>query len=122
MDTSWNYSLAINYTMNAYQYVIVYESRYNYLAAATFISVLACCSVLPTFNGSWRLNRPFSLTPIETAKAFDAPLLRSSGTDISDLSVDKLVKRVGTTEVQYVAVAGIDGEDMEPRQRKFLVA
>ncbi|KAG9521984.1 hypothetical protein KCV07_g3398, partial [Aureobasidium melanogenum] len=121
MDTSWNRSIAKNYTMRAHEYVIVYESRYVYLAAATFISLLACCSVLPTFNGFRKLNRPFSLSPIEIAKAFDAPLLRCSEMGTSDLPVDKLLKHVGTTEVQYAAVTDGDGEDIKLRERKFAI-
>ncbi|KAG9519291.1 hypothetical protein KCU93_g8153, partial [Aureobasidium melanogenum] len=122
LGNSSNSSLITEYAMTAYQPVILYQSHYTYLAAATFISLLACCSVLPMFNGFWRLDRSFSLSPIEIAKAFDAPLLRSSEGDTSDLPVDKLVKDVGATEVQYVAVADGDGEDMKLRQRKFVVA
>ncbi|KAH0172830.1 hypothetical protein KCU67_g1558, partial [Aureobasidium melanogenum] len=122
LSNSTNSSLATEYTMTASELVIVYESRYIYLAAATFISLLACCSVLPIFNGFWRLNRPFSLSPIEIAQAFDAPLLRLSGAGTSDLPVDQLVKRVGTTGVQYVTIANTDREYTELRQRKFVVA
>ncbi|KAH0365385.1 hypothetical protein KCU65_g6098, partial [Aureobasidium melanogenum] len=118
---SSNISLATNYTMNATELVIVYDSRYKYLIAATIISLLACCSVLPTFDGYWRLDRPYSLSPIEIAKAFDAPLLRSSGTGTSDLPVDKLVKHVGTTQAQYVVITDTDGEDIKLRERKFAV-
>jgi hypothetical protein len=122
LGNSSNSSLVTHYPMTAYEPVIMYQSRYRYLFAATLISLLACCSVLPTFNGFWRLNRPFSLSPIEIAKAFDAPLLRLSGAGTSDLPVDKLVKRVGTTGVQYVIIADEDGEYTKLRQRKFIVA
>lgn len=107
--------------MNATELVIVYDSRYKYLVAATIISLLACCSVPPTFDGYWRLDRPNSSSPIEIAKAFDAPLLRSSGKGTSDLPVDKLVKHVGTTQAQYVAITDTDGEDIKLRERKFAI-
>lgn len=107
--------------MNASELVIVYESRSSHLIAATTISLLACCFVLPTFDGYRRPDRPYSLSPIEIAKAFDAPLLRSSSMGTSDLPADKLAKHVGTTEVQYVAVTGTEGEDSMLRQRKFIV-
>ena len=40
-----------------------------------------------------------SLSPIEIAKAFDAPLLRERGT--SNMPVDDLLKVVGKTKVRY---------------------
>ncbi|KAH0162851.1 hypothetical protein KCU67_g5780, partial [Aureobasidium melanogenum] len=118
---SSNSSLSTNSTMSAQESVLQYESRYAYLIAAIFISMLACCSVLPTLNGFWRLDRQFSLSPIEIAKAFDAPVLRLSRHSTSGLPVEKLVKQVGSTEVQYGT--GIDADEgfTELQQRKFVV-
>ncbi|THW69029.1 hypothetical protein D6D19_08628 [Aureobasidium pullulans] len=118
---SSNSSQTTFYTMTALEPVIQYESRYIYLIAATCISLLACCSVLPIFNGFWRLDRPFSFSPIEIASAFDAPLFRPPGANTSDLPVEMLVKEVGNIEVQYSTVDNAHGTYMELRQRKFRV-
>jgi hypothetical protein len=119
--SSSNTSLATNYTLAAEEPVIRYESRYIYLVAATFISLLACCAVLPTFNGFWKLDRPFSLSPIEIANAFDAPLLRLPAADNLDLPVETLIKRVGSTEVQYITVVDAHKEAVQLRQKRFAV-
>lgn len=114
--------VAQHYILDGEELVPQYKSRYGYLIAATFISLLACCSVLPAFHGFWRLDRSFSLSPIEIAKAFEAPLLRPSGTGYSDMPVDQLTDYyVGTKEVQYITVTKTYGKYIRRRQKKFAV-
>ncbi len=53
----------------------VFHSDYRFLAASTTLSFVCVVLIAPTFFGWWALGRSVSLNPIETAKAFDAPLL-----------------------------------------------
>lgn len=76
----------------------VYHSEYPYLAGAIALLLLSVALVLPTFYGFWDLGRPISLNPIETGKAFNAPLLAGPG---SNASLEALAKRVGSIEVRY---------------------
>ncbi|KAI9822913.1 MAG: hypothetical protein M1832_002938 [Thelocarpon impressellum] len=76
----------------------VYESNMLFLALATAATALGTLAVLPTFYGYWTLGRTTSLSPIETAKAFNAPLLRSPD---SNAEVDELLDRIGGRRVRY---------------------
>jgi hypothetical protein len=76
----------------------IYHTDYLFLALATLASVLAITSVLFTFHGFWRIGRRVSMSPIETATAFNAPLLRNSD---CNASVKALLKQVGRRPVKY---------------------
>jgi hypothetical protein len=86
-----------NITMQSFS-VTVFKSRYEYLAAAVGIMLLSILVVVPTYNGFWELGREVTLSPIEIAKAFDAPLLRDGG---SNATVRQLVRQVGNVKVAY---------------------
>lgn len=81
----------------------IYESNYSYFAIATTLSILGILSV-GTFNGFWQLGRSVTLSPVETAKAFNAPILSSND---SNATVWDLLEEVGTRSVRYGAVAVI---------------
>lgn len=55
----------------------VYESHYLYLGLAVLVTALGIIFVAPTFHGYWILGRTVSMSPIETAKALNAPMLSS---------------------------------------------
>jgi hypothetical protein len=76
--------------------------RLPFLALATVASLLAITSVLLTFHGFWGIGRNVSMSPIETAKAFNAPLLRNSD---SNAPAKALLKEVGTRPVRYGIVS-----------------
>ncbi|KIX07977.1 uncharacterized protein Z518_02631 [Rhinocladiella mackenziei CBS 650.93] len=82
----------------------VYHTDYLFLGLATLASVAAIVVVLFTFHGFWRLGRSVSMSPIETAKAFDAPLLRSAD---STSAVPDLLKQVGKIPVKYGLVTDV---------------
>ncbi|KAH0847223.1 hypothetical protein FOPE_00354 [Fonsecaea pedrosoi] len=82
----------------------VYHTDYLFLALATLSSLLGIGSVLYTFHGSWSIGRRVSMSPIETAKAFNAPLLRSAD---SNASADELLRQVGSTPVRYGLVSEV---------------
>ena len=78
----------------------VYSSHFGYLWGALAVMALGIASVVPTFNGWWHLGRPMTLSPIETAKAFNAPMLVTDHAH-SNVEVNRLVRDVGTRRVQY---------------------
>lgn len=88
----------------------VYKTSYVFLALATLASGLAILSVLLTFNGFWRLGRKVSMSPLETAKAFDAPIMKEAD---SSAPAKALLNQVGGKPVKYGLVndgAGFDTE------------
>ena len=95
--------------------IAVYESHYLYLGLASLFTALAIILVVPTFIGYWHLGRKVSMSPIETAKAFNAPLLRNHD---SNADADQLVKNLGQISVRYGAIVfpSGNGELLETKQ------
>lgn len=93
----------------------VYTANYRYMAAAVALSLLGVIAVIPTYHGFWELGGPVSMSPLEIAKAFNAPILR--GAEGNQLAEDML-HIVGRTKVRYgdsgVAVNS-GGEEMVRR-------
>lgn len=87
--------------------VQVYVSHYHYLGGALLVMFLSIVLVFPTFLGWWHLGRQMSLSPIEIAKAFNAPLLKGCG---SNSKVKEISKDVGGLEVVYGGVVIPDSE------------
>ncbi|KAF1347076.1 hypothetical protein BDV97DRAFT_400949 [Delphinella strobiligena] len=106
------------YTLSQQVAEIHYESHYAYLVAATVISLVACASLLPTFDKFWTLGRPMSLSPVEVAKAFNAPILRSPEPGACNMPVQRLLSVVGSTQVQY----GVSGEEDSTGQGRLQMA
>jgi len=63
--------------------VAVYKVRYVFTLAALGVTLAASLSVSFLLAGWRRLGRDFSVSPLEVAKAFDAPLLRDVGSNVS---------------------------------------
>lgn len=55
-----------------------YHTSKGWLVSGVAIMLLNCVLIMPTFWGWWRLERLFTMNPLETAKAFDAPALRDT--------------------------------------------
>jgi hypothetical protein len=90
----------------------IYESHYVFLAIATIVTGIAIACVSLTFHGYWQLGRKFSMSPIEIATAFNAPMLRGAK---SNADAKTLLNEVGGQPVKYGAVGtnetiGTDGE------------
>ncbi|GIZ49525.1 hypothetical protein CKM354_001255500 [Cercospora kikuchii] len=88
--------------------VTVYHSHYEYLAGAIALTFLAMALVMATFNGFWLLGRNVTMSPIETAKAFNAPLLAH---EHPNAEVQELVKGAGAKPVRYGEVMTQVDED-----------
>jgi len=76
----------------------VYEVQPQSLAAAFTLIVMACLSIIPTYWGWWRLGRPVSMSPLEVAKAFDAPLMQQAD---PNGTINDHLRSVGNTRVRY---------------------
>ena len=83
----------------------VYASHYLYLGLSLGLSFLAFLFLIPLFVGYWRLGRPVSFSPLEVAKAFEAPLLSDHP---RNAPADRLLRGVKGTRVQY----GVGAEDV----------
>jgi hypothetical protein len=79
----------------------IYESHYAFLAVATIVTGIAIACVSLTFHGYWQLGREFSMSPLEIATAFNAPILRGAG---SNADAKTLLDEVGDRPVKYGAV------------------
>ncbi len=88
--------------------IAVYVSHYLYLGLASLFTALAIILVIPTFIAYWQLGREVSMSPIETAKAFNAPLLRNYD---SNADAEHLIKNLGHMGVRYGAIISATGND-----------
>jgi hypothetical protein len=62
------------------------------------VIVIVCLSILPTYWGWWHLGRPVSMSFLEIAKAFDAPLMQRAN---PNGTADDHLRSVGDTRVRY---------------------
>ncbi|KFZ19670.1 hypothetical protein V501_00577 [Pseudogymnoascus sp. VKM F-4519 (FW-2642)] len=85
-------------TMTQTSSINVYSSDYKFLGASIAIIILSLILITPLYYGYWKIGRRPTLNPLETAKAFGAPLLERAG---SNMEVTGLVKVVGPTKVRY---------------------
>jgi hypothetical protein len=104
--------LAMQQTTN----INVFQSDYRYLVAATVIALSFVLLISFTFRGWSELGRRMTLNPIETAKAFDAPLLVGPS---SNAQLAELVTRVGDRGVRFGAVETYAQERGPMRQLKL---
>jgi len=80
---------------------LVFHSDYRYLAGAVSIMLLALLAVCIPLWGWWELGRPVSLSPVETAKAFGAPLLQKAS---KAANAEDLMHEIGALPVRYGGV------------------
>jgi hypothetical protein len=78
---------------------LVYTSNLWFFTAAAGIMLCGIMLVACTYHHWWLVGRPVSLSPLEIAKAFDAPLLAVPGTSNTD--VKGLLDAVGQLQVKY---------------------
>ncbi|KAL9626005.1 MAG: hypothetical protein Q9204_007662 [Flavoplaca sp. TL-2023a] len=76
----------------------VYVTDRRYLATAAVISLVSVAAVAATLWGWWELGREVSASPLEIAKAFNAPLLDGMG---SNVPWNKIPKQVAREKIQY---------------------
>ncbi|MCJ1402974.1 hypothetical protein MMC11_006196 [Xylographa trunciseda] len=79
----------------------LYVSNFAYLSGAVSLMILNTCVLFPLFLGWWHLGRTTSLSPIEVAKAFRAPLLRDSD---CNGDINMLLNETGSRKARYGVV------------------
>lgn len=77
---------------------IIYITNYHYLIITAAFSLLGMLTVIPTFWGWWEDGREISMSPLEIAKAFDAPL---SGPADGNATSNEIISQIGERRVQY---------------------
>jgi hypothetical protein len=78
----------------------IYVTDFRYMIAAAVVSAASVIAISITFYGWWQLGRTATFSPLEIAKAFDAPLLAQVGSNVN-LSDNSNLGAVGATRVQY---------------------
>ncbi|RDL40421.1 uncharacterized protein BP5553_00400 [Venustampulla echinocandica] len=94
----------------------VHRSDYRFLIASTLLTTVFVVLITPMFIGWWELGRDVTLNPMETAKAFDAPLLRGPG---SNAPLPELLKSMATRRVRFGEVESYAAGPMVSRQLKL---
>jgi hypothetical protein len=77
---------------------LLFHSERRYLAAALAVMLLALLAVLFLLWGWRELRKPVSLSPLETAKAFGAPMMQNVG---RNSGVEEILEKMGGWEVKY---------------------
>jgi len=80
---------------------LVYQSDYSWFAIAIAVTAIATFGCVIPLWGWWDLGRKATLNPIETAKAFNIPRLRTAG---HGCGAKDIVKDVGNLRVGYIQV------------------
>ncbi len=86
---------------NGFHERIVYRTDWRTAAAAIAISFLGVAATLPLYWRWWRLGRSVTLSPVEIAKAFGAPLLRGVN---SNATAHEMAHAASALAVRYGAV------------------
>lgn len=100
-----------------------YRSNYGFLTAAVLLTMVSILVVMTTFNGFWTLGRAVSMSPLEIAKAFNAPLLAKED---PNAKAEELVRSSGKRNVRYQqafkgpvdTAAGVNGFDATFERRR----
>lgn len=76
----------------------VFAIHRGWLAGGLAVIGLASLTVALTFHGWWRLGREVSMSPLEIARAFNAPLLQQAEPNATG---DDLKKDFGKEKVRF---------------------
>jgi hypothetical protein len=98
--------------------VSIYRAQYRFLAIAVLFTFIAAISIVPVYQGFWNLGRNVTLSPVEISKAFNAPALVCSD---SNLDITRLLREVGQREIQYGAVLLSDNVTDETEGQNALI-
>jgi hypothetical protein len=78
---------------------VVFKVQYQYFLGAIAVMLLSVAAIISILKGWWVLGRTTSLSPLEVAKAFNAPFLQSRQS--SNAPIDDLLKEIGDRQVKY---------------------
>ncbi|KAH8822055.1 hypothetical protein F5884DRAFT_851252 [Xylogone sp. PMI_703] len=88
---------------NATHAVVIYQSDYRYLGLSLLITCIGMTTIFPMLLGWWNLGRNVTMSPLELAKAFNAPLFAAAP---SNATISQLLRRLGTRKIWYGLVNG----------------
>ncbi|KAK4619366.1 hypothetical protein CLAFUW4_11573 [Fulvia fulva] len=91
-----------------------YQTRWKYFVFAATLDLICVVLVALLYRDYWKLGRSMSISPLETAKAFDVPLLRYLP---SNMNGKQLAQVAGEVRVRYGAFESdeLDGEHASRR-------
>ena len=81
----------------------IYRTHMGYMAAGLAVAVLGVLAVATLFFGWWELGRKVTMSPVEIARAFDAPLLR--GVD-GNAEIKDMLRQTDSISIRYGEVPG----------------
>ncbi|KAK7228310.1 hypothetical protein V2G26_000480 [Clonostachys chloroleuca] len=84
-----------------------YKINMKFFGGTLAITLFSTLAVVILFHGFWRLGRPVSMSPLEIATAFQAPITKGTVSIASD--ADDIAKQIGRREVRYRDVYLPDG-------------
>ena len=83
----------------------IYQSNHRYLGLAVLFTGLSWLATFPIFIRWWHVGGAVSMSPVEMAKAFSAPMLKTVD---SNADANTLLRHVGDRPIRYGAVATSD--------------
>jgi len=92
--------------------LVVFKTQYQYLLGAVAIVLLSVAAISLVLNSWWVLGRKVSFSPVEIAKAFNAPFF--GGVRSSNGSVESLLREIGERNVKYGEVQFRIGDRAAP--------
>lgn len=105
-----------------YRVSSIYRTDRKFLFAALGLSLLCLLCISVTLYGWWQLGREVSMSPFEIAKAFDAPLLVTAG---SNVVFRKFPNAVTELRVKYGSVtiekSCVESEAAMTREERLVV-
>jgi len=102
-----------SFTVQQTNLALVFRSDHRYLVTALLFIVFALLAVLLLLWGWWDIGRRVSLSPIETARAFQAPMMQDG---CEQFAVDGILTDIGNTRVRYDMANGkmVADEELTP--------
>ncbi|KAF2233588.1 hypothetical protein EV356DRAFT_503389 [Viridothelium virens] len=110
MDPGLNVSSVVQGTRH--DPINVFHVNYYYFLAAALVQLISVLLIAYTFFGWWRLGREVSFSPLEIAKAFEAPLLQGVK---SNTNAKEIARVMDERKVRY----GVFGRDEMGSERKM---
>jgi hypothetical protein len=89
-------------TVSGSSLVPIYTTHRGWVAGSIAIVCFTCLAILSTYWGWWRLGREVSMSPLEIARAFGAPLLETADPNATG---DDLKRELGTQEIRFAVNA-----------------
>jgi len=99
--------------------ILVHHLDSQYVAAALVVMLVGIISAATLFWGFWELERTVTLSPVETGKALDAPMLATTS---EARTVDEILSKTGRRRTKYdgKVFRGISGFEMEDSEGHML--